>query len=120
MRIMDAGAIPAASTFSVQASTGDGRRQDTSKDSEGEGLASSTDSRCLRQETATAGDLGFEPSYPALGTRRNYVANALFCLRMRKNHTATTLNQHWGRTGNIFPYFSPVALARDYLPATGF
>jgi hypothetical protein len=38
----------------------------------------------------------------------DYVAKALVCLRMGKSHRAITLNQHWGRTGNIFPYFSPV------------
>jgi hypothetical protein len=73
----------------------------------------------LRQAIAKLGEmlpacaaqtLGPEPSYPALGPRGNYVANALLCLRMRKKHRANTLNQHWGHMGNIFPYFSPVPI----------
>jgi hypothetical protein len=52
--------------------------------------------------------LGFEPSHEALRRYWSDVANALFGLRLRKNHTAITLNQHWARTGNIFPCFSPV------------
>jgi hypothetical protein len=65
-----------------------------------------------------AGDLGFEPSCEALRRYWPDVANALFCLRMRKNHRATILNQHWARVGNIFPYFSPTPTGRGRPPRT--
>jgi hypothetical protein len=59
-------------------------------------------------------DLGFEPSYEALRMYCSDVANALLCLPMRRNHTAITLEQHWARRGNIFPYFSPVPRAAPW------
>jgi hypothetical protein len=52
------------------------------------------------------GNRGFEPSREALRMYWLNVANALLCLRMRKTHTAITLNQNWARTANIFPCFS--------------
>jgi hypothetical protein len=42
--------FPAASTFSVQASTGDGRRSDTSKLTKCKGVTLQADSHDLRQE----------------------------------------------------------------------
>ena len=63
-----------------------------------------------------AGDLGFEASHESLGICWTHVANALLCLRMRKDHIANILNQHCGRTGNTFPYFSP-ATGVGYLHA---
>jgi hypothetical protein len=49
------GAIPAASTFSIQASMGDRRRQETSKLPDGEGVASNEDRSVLRQGATTDG-----------------------------------------------------------------
>jgi hypothetical protein len=49
------GAIPAASTFSVQASTGDSGRQNTAKLHDGEGFASREDRAVLRQEATVNG-----------------------------------------------------------------
>ncbi len=66
-----------------------------------------------------AGDLGFEPSREALRRYWSEVANALLCLRMRRNHRATILNQHWACTGNTFPCFSPATTGWDRLPRTG-
>jgi hypothetical protein len=87
--------------------------------------------RCCQEVKAdlhsllTAGDLqtghlGFEPSREALGRCRTDVASALLALRMRTDYTAIALNQDWARTGNIFPYFSPVLPARACLARTGF
>ena len=64
--------------------------------------------------------LGFEPSREALRRYWSDVANALLCLRMRRGHRATILNQHWARTGNTFPYFSPVSPERACQASTGF
>jgi len=52
----------------------------------------------------------YEPSREAFGRSWSDVANALLCNRMRGNHQATILNQHWARTGNSLPYFSPASL----------
>jgi hypothetical protein len=38
---------------------------------------------------------------------------------MRKDRTAIALNQHWGRTGNIVPYFSPAVPALTCLASAG-
>jgi hypothetical protein len=53
--------------------------------------------------------LGFERSREALGRDWSDFANVLLCLRMRRNQRAFILNQHWARTGNIFPYFCPAS-----------
>jgi len=54
--IWDAGAIPAASTFSIHASTAGRRRQNTSKSPDCEGVASRKNRSVLRQEaTANVG-----------------------------------------------------------------
>jgi hypothetical protein len=66
------------------------------------------------------GDLGFEPSYEALRRYWSDVAIALPGLQMRRSCTANTLNQDWARTGNMFPYFSPVLPARACLASPGF
>jgi len=65
-----------------------------------------------------SGRLGFEPSRGALRTYWSDVANALLCLRMRRNHTAITLNQDWARKGNAFPYFSPAGTGWARLSTT--
>jgi hypothetical protein len=52
----NAGAIPAASTFSVQASTGDSKRQDSSNLPDGSGVATNADRRHLRQGATTNGN----------------------------------------------------------------
>jgi hypothetical protein len=52
--------------------------------------------------------LGFEPSCQALRRHWSDVANALLRLRLSRDLTANILNQHWVRTGNNFPYSSPV------------
>jgi hypothetical protein len=64
--------------------------------------------------------LGPEPSHEALRKYWSDVAIALLSLRMRRNHTATILKQHWARKGNTFPYFSPVVPARTCLANTNF
>jgi hypothetical protein len=57
----DAGAIPAASTFSVQVSTGDSKRQDSSNFPDGSGVATNADRRHLRQGATANG--GTRPGY---------------------------------------------------------
>ena len=60
LRDRDAGAIPAASTFSAQASTGDCERQDTFNRSDGEGVASH-DATVFSRKEATA-SVGSRPA----------------------------------------------------------
>jgi hypothetical protein len=72
--------------------------------------------KSFRNNDLETGDLGFEPSREALRRYWSDVANALLCLRMRKNHTTNTLNQYWARMGNTFPYFSPDPLSRSHRP----
>jgi hypothetical protein len=55
------GAIPAASTFSVQASTCDSKRQDSSNFPDGSGVATNADRRHLRQGATANG--GTRPGY---------------------------------------------------------
>ena len=65
----DAGAIPAASTFSVQASTGDSKRQDSSNLPDLSGVATNADRRDLRQGATANG--GSRPGYATESATRS-------------------------------------------------